>query len=98
VSCSWRGEWDEAKVKKTEGEFAKLWAGKAKSARVFDFPEALKEKLLEFLPTDDTFVKPPNRKAKTKDEEGVLGDAAPKMAPDERRRLIWSFIKNAPKR
>ena len=32
VSCSWRGEWDELKVKKTEWEFAKLWSGKARSA------------------------------------------------------------------
>lgn len=97
VSCSWRGEWDEAKVKKTEGEFAKLWSGKAKSAKVFDFPDALKEKLLEFLPTDDTFIKPP---ARTEPEPQIAPpiDEHPKIAPDERRRLIWSFIKHAPKR
>jgi len=102
VSCSWRGEWDAAKVRKTEGEFAKLWSGKAKSAKVFDFPEALKEKLLEFLPIDDTFVKPPKAKDKktTNEENGdaPADDAPPPMPIDERRRLIWSFIKHAPKR
>ena len=100
MSCSWRGEWDQAKVNKTEGEFAKLWAGKAKSARVFDFPEALKAKLLEFLPTDDTFVKPPKG---TTNGDGAEADETiiapePKMPADERRRLAWAFIKNAPKR
>jgi len=95
VSCSWRGEWDEAKVKKTEGEFAKLWTGQAKSARVYDFPEALKDKLLEFLPTDDTFVKPPVGKGNA---DGLIDEPAPKLTPNERRRLVWGFIKNAPKR
>ncbi len=95
VSCSWRGDWDALKVKKTEGEFAKLWSGQAHSAKVFDFPDALKEKLLEFLPADDTFVKPPKPKKKDK---GDLEDEKPKLLPDERRRLVWSFIKNAPKR
>ena len=102
VSCSWRGEWDEAKVKKTEGEFAKLWAGQAKSAKVFEFPEALKQKLLEFLPTDDAFVKPPAPKEKDaapqSDGEAPIEDVVPTMPLDERRRLIWSFIKHAPKR
>lgn len=103
VSCSWRGEWDQAKVKKTEGEFAKLWAGQAKSAKVFEFPEALKQKLLEFLPTDDSFVKPPKPKEKADatppDGDAPHADAAAATMPaDERRRLIWSFIKHAPKR
>jgi SNF2 family DNA or RNA helicase len=100
VSCSWRGEWDEAKVKKTEGEFAKLWAGKAKSARVFDLPDALREKLLEFLPTDDAFVKPPKVKTPTEEDDGdePIEPPTPKLAPAERRRLVWAFIKHAPKR
>ncbi|HEX8341205.1 MAG TPA: helicase-related protein [Tepidisphaeraceae bacterium] len=100
VSCSWRGEWDEAKVKKTEGEFAKLWAGKAKSARVFDFPEALKEKILEFLPTDDTFVKPPKPKLNDEPTEAEVPaePVEPKMPDDVRRQLAWAFIKHAPKR
>ncbi len=107
VSCSWRGEWDLKKIQKSEGEFAKLWAGKAKSARVFDFPDALKAKLLEYLPTDDTFVKPPASDGPEGEGEGadtdkhpleVAGAAEGTLAIDERRRLVWSFIKNAPKR
>jgi SNF2 family DNA or RNA helicase len=85
-------------VTKTEGEFAKLWAGKARSARVFDFPEALKAKLLEFLPIDDTFVKPPKGKLDGEDGDGEIEMIEPKILPEELRRLAWTFIKHAPKR
>ena len=63
---------------------------------MFDFPDALKAKLLEFLPTDDTFVKPPKPVKQRDDGEGDLDEAEPKMLPDERRRLVWSFIKMLP--
>ena len=59
VSCSWRGEWDLQRVQKTEDEFQKLWANKAKSAEVLDVPEAVKKELLRFLLKDDIFLKPP---------------------------------------
>jgi len=107
VSCSWRGEWDLKKIQKSEGEFAKLWAGKAKSARVFDFPDALKAKILEYLPTNDTFVKPPagdgqdGDDGQTKEDEIPADGKGPAQGPaaiEERRRQIWAYIKNAPKR
>ena len=94
VSCSWRGEWDLKKTEKSEGEFTKLWTGQAKSARVFDFPDALKAKLLEYLPTDDTFVKPPKGTGAEEAEEPVETVAE----IEARRRQVWTFIKNAPKR
>ena len=59
VSCSWRGEWDLLRVQKTEEEFQKLWANKAKSAEVIEVPEAVKRELLQFLPKDDSFFRPP---------------------------------------
>ncbi len=59
VSCSWRGEWDLQRVQKTEEEFQKLWANKAKSAEVIEVPEAVKRELLQFLPADDSFIAPP---------------------------------------
>jgi SNF2 family DNA or RNA helicase len=108
VSCSWRGEWDLKKIQKSAGEFAKLWSGQAKSARVFDFPEALKAKLLEYLPSDDAFMKPPLGDGDEGDgrQDNVGGKQPPGpgleaevgLSTDERRRLVWSFIKNAPKR
>ena len=104
VSCSWRGDWDPKKVAKTTTEFATLWSGEAKSARVVEFPDALKEKLLDFLPADDTFVKPPKRKKPEEpdepeeEEEKPPEDETPDASADEKRRLVWSLIKNAPKR
>jgi len=59
VSCSWRGQWDLQRVEKTEDEFQRLWANKAKSAEVIDVPEAVKKELLQYLPKDDAFIKPP---------------------------------------
>ena len=59
VHLSWESgrEWkhvdDEVKA------FDRFWTGQATSVKVFDFPEAVKLKLLEFLPTDDRFVSPP---------------------------------------
>lgn len=104
VSCSWRGDWDGRKVAKANTEFTTLWTGKARSARVVEFPQALKEQLLEFLPKDDKFVRPP--KSLVPDDE--TPDETPEPVPpppvataatnDERQRLVWSFIKNAPKR
>lgn len=105
VSCSWRGDWDEKKVAKATTEFSTLWTGKARSARVIEFPQALKERLLEFLPTDDTFVKPPRSASEPDDEEPPEQPPGPTLEPpagtvsaDERQRRVWSFIKNAPKR
>ena len=74
---------------------------------MFDFPDALKAKLLEYLPTDDTFVKPPVGDGPEGDDEYTKGHKPPSdatgqeegiLAPDERRRAVWSFVKNAPKR
>jgi SNF2 family DNA or RNA helicase len=110
VNCSWVDGNDAQRVRMAGEEFGKLWSGQARSARVIDFPDALKEKLLEFLPKDDTFVRPPKRAGSTPDadEEAETGEAAPDEslpAPadvgpslDERRRQVWSYIAHAPKR
>lgn len=105
VNRSWVDGFDPKRVEKAGVEFAKLWTGNARSARVLDFPQAMKERLLEFLPEKDDFVRP--RADARELEEETLGEAPPFDAPispppplanDERRRLVWSFIKNAPKR
>ena len=58
VSCSWRGEWDAKRVDMAVQDFEKLWNGQAKSAEVVDFPTAVRDKLFQFLPKDDTFLHP----------------------------------------
>lgn len=105
VSCSWRGDWDEKKVAKANTEFSTLWTGKARSARVVELPQALKERLLEFLPADDKFVRPPNSPSESGDDEPLaeapgqhVEPPAGAVSPDDRQRQVWSFIKNAPKR
>lgn len=104
VNCSWAEGLDPKRVEKATAEFAKLWTGEARSARVIDFPQAMKERLLEYLPEKDDFVRPPRRERE--DEEEVetetttveIEEAQPQVSLDERRRQVWSFIENAPKR
>jgi SNF2 family DNA or RNA helicase len=70
--------------------FARLWEGRARSVKVFDFPEAAKKRLLEFLPSDDRFVTPPARRA-------VQEPETHKLLTDEFRRVVWTFIREAPR-
>ena len=50
--------------------------------RVFDFPDALKAKLLEFLPADDVFVKPPDLVTATATE--TAGRRIPELPVESR--------------
>jgi len=100
VNCSWEGGKDLERVDRSQAEFDKLWSGKARSARVVDFPEALREELLKYLPADDTFVKPPvgeGEEAAEKDEEQPAPPAE-KPTDLERMRQAWSFFANAARR
>ena len=98
VSCSWRGEWDRQKVSRSASEFGRLWSCQARSARVVSFPEALRERLLEFLPKDDTFTKPPRTNTTASDEDDATDVREEDFSADERRRLIWSVIAHAAER
>ena len=97
VNCSWEGGKDLVRVERNQAEFDKLWSGKARSALVLDFPEAMRQKLLEFLPQNDAFVKPP-----ISDDEGdeppVDEPEAPVQTDIERMREAWAFIAGAAKR
>jgi hypothetical protein len=100
VSCSWRGEWDLKRVEKARADFRRLWSDNAKSAKVVEFPEALKRKLLQYLPAEAPSISPANTRRARKPEKPPPG---PEPAPDpptdeERRRRVWAFIDNAPKR
>jgi len=58
---------------------------------VFDFPEALRKKLLEFLPSDDRFVTPPTRRAAPEPETRKL------LARMNSGAIVWTFIHEAPR-
>jgi hypothetical protein len=62
---------------------------KPKTVRVFDFPEAARRKLLEFLPADD-HISPRLLKSSP-----VLNDH--RLLPDEYRSIVWRFIREAPR-
>lgn len=64
-------------------------ASKPKTVKVYDFPEAARQKLLEFLPVDD-HVSPRLLKRSPAEE-------AHRLLPDEYRRILWTFIQEAPR-
>ncbi|MCB9933007.1 MAG: DEAD/DEAH box helicase family protein [Planctomycetes bacterium] len=106
VSCGWDGGRDAERVKKAEQDFQTLWEGKGKRSRVVDFPQALRERLLQFLPKNDSFLLPPPKKAEPAPETETPAPVAqldsasepPKQAvTDEDRRRFWQEIADAPK-
>jgi SNF2 family DNA or RNA helicase len=94
VHLSWEGGRDFKHVQDEVQAFEKLWDGKAWSVKVLDFPEAAKEQLLEFLPTDDRFVTPPKR-PKAKVPKPDLPPETHRLLPDEARRVVWTYIRSA---
>ncbi len=91
VHCSWFGGRETTHSEDEVDAFARLWEGRARPVKVFDFPEALKKKLLEFLPSDDRFVTPTSRLPASEPETG-----GPRLLPNEYRRIVWTFIREAP--
>ena len=83
VHLSWEGGRDFKHVQDEVDAFEKLWTGKAWSVRVLDFPEAAKDQLLEFLPTDDRFVTPPDpRRSKIQNPSRLRSNSVhPSVAP-----------------
>jgi superfamily II DNA or RNA helicase len=90
VHCGWFGGRESAHLEDEVDAFARLWEGRTRSVKVFDFPEAARMKLLEFLPSDDRFVTPPARRA-------VQEPVGHKLLADEFRRIVWTFVREAPR-
>jgi SNF2 family DNA or RNA helicase len=88
VHCGWFEGREANHLEDEVDAFARLWEGRTRSVKVFDFPEAAKRKLLEFLPKDDRFVTPPPRMAEPE-------PPARPLLPDEFRRIVWTFIQEA---
>lgn len=94
VNCEWAAETDRKRVLDSEAEFAKLWADEAKSAKVMDVPEAVRQELMKFMPTDDRVVRPPLAPAdETEQLEGVEPEG---RTLDEQREELWKQIREAP--
>lgn len=90
VFCSWMGEREADHVREDVEAFAKFWEDRAKSVRVFDFPDAAKEKLLEFLPSNDRFLTPSASPVPKLPVEPAF-----QLLPDERTRIVWTFMAHA---
>ena len=71
--------------------FDKFWdpAGNPKTIRVYEFPEAARQKLLDFLPKDDRASTSPFLKKSAVPVEDH------KLLPDEYRRVVWTFVGEA---
>ena len=95
---SWLG--DDPRVAAEETNFAKLWSDESKHVITMPVPDAMREDLLRFLPGDDL----PRRLKMTNDEDGAelpavdsSLDISHSSLPSDLRRLVWAFIKQAPK-
>jgi len=96
VFTSWTGKSDAARVAEEEADFAKIWANLSHRVITLDVPEAVRQDLLRFLPSDD-------RPARLRESDGPApGEplAEPDPAEDavpvaDLRQQVWSFIQHA---
>jgi ERCC4-related helicase len=95
VHLSWESGREFKHVQDEVDSFERMWEGRAWSVKVLDFPEAVKAKLLEFLPLDDRFVAPPKKPPVENAAEETVLPPALKLLPDEIRRAVWDYIANA---
>ena len=109
TTAGWQRNWESInvyrswgpepeRVDREERNFARLWADQSPRAIVLDVPDAARQDLLRFLPSDlparlneqspspDPPVEPVTRET----------PAPPPLPPTDRRRLVWSFIRRAP--
>jgi superfamily II DNA or RNA helicase len=96
VHLSWEGGREWKHVSDEVEAFADFWEGRAKSVRVIDVPDAVREKLLSMMRLDTIG---PVVTDEEELEDGppvpveIEGDEA--LSPEERRRRVWAFIRDA---
>ncbi len=91
VFTSWQ---DPARVAEEVGNFARLWADKARHVITLDVPEAAQADLLRFLPPDDL---PARLKQAPPEPKPATPPPVPVVSPTlDLRRAVWSFIRHAP--
>lgn len=83
VFCSWRA--DAAHLEDQVRKFEALWGSEHPRAQTFDFPEALRQRLLELRPEEPPERDPLEREA-IEEREAEL----------ERERWLFQFIRDAP--
>lgn len=97
VFTSWK---DPDRVAEQEARFAKLWANQARYAITLDVPEAVRRRLMRFLPEDGAR---PRRLAQLAsdvadtDPPSSVDRPSPanSLLPDERRAAVWERIYSA---
>ena len=102
VFCSWKP--DVTHLNAVEENFQRLWADRKPTARVMELGQALREKLLHFLPKDDAL---PRRLPATPQQGQPMPSEPPAPEPpvseppnvpmpDDVYRATWEFIHEAP--
>jgi superfamily II DNA or RNA helicase len=94
---SWLG--DDPRVAAEESNFTKLWSDQSKHVITLAVPDAAREDLLRFLPEGDQparLKRPEGRPDIEPPPEPEPPTAAPEPLLDLRR-LVWAYIKEAPK-
>ncbi len=95
VFTSWGPE--PKRVDEEEEHFAKVWANKAPRIITVDVPQAVRDDLLRFMPTDDRparIIKEPSGAAEPA-AKPIEVPSQP-LSVNELRRLVWGFVKHAP--
>ncbi len=98
TTAGWQGNWESiqvftswgpepGRVTSEEQNFARLWDDRSPWAIVLEIPDAVRQDLLRFLPEEGPPIRP---RPKPFPEP-------PPSWPTDRARLIWSFIRNAPR-
>ena len=110
TAAGWRANWESINVYRSWGSepdrvtdeetnFERLWANKSRHVIVLDIPEAARRELLRFMPRQDV---PERLKGERKEPPEQTEAPTPRDGPEEaplvdRRSLIWTFIKEAPR-
>ncbi len=101
VYRSWGPE--PERVAGEERNFARLWANRSPRAIVLDVPDAARRDLLRFLPPDlPARLKAKAQRRRTSADPpkppggGTGTEPPPPLPPTDRRRLVWTFIRQAP--
>lgn len=95
---SWLG--DDPRVDAEENNFAKLWAGDSKHVITMTVLDALRDDLLRFLPENDLPARLKMREVAPPPLLPEMISQPPPAVPEpaiDLRRLVWAFIKEAPK-
>ncbi len=92
VHCSWCGGREAQHTEDEVDAFARLWDRRARTVCVLDFPDAVRKKLLEFLPKSDRFVTPAPQFFNPEPPTPKF-----RLLPSEYCRIVWTFVSVAAK-